>query len=356
MATWGLVTVALGFTQNATMFYVLRFLLGVAEAGFFPGVVYYFTRWLPRAERGRAIAVFLSGSAVAAILSGPISGALLQIEGGGLHGWQWMFIIEGMFSVVLCAAVWLILDATPADARWLSDKERDALTQEIAAEQKEREALQSGATGHGGAWRLLRDPQIIIFCFLYFAVSVTIYGTTFWLPTMIKKMGQYTEFEVGLFNSLPWIISIVAMYIFASLAARYKNQQAWAATAFVIAGVGMFASASSTSAVFGFVAICFAAIGLKAASAMFWPIPQSYLDARIAAAVIALINSIGNLGGFVAPTTFGILEQKTGSIQGGLYGLATASLLAAILVFFARSTPKPKAGTQDAPQPLPQRG
>jgi len=337
MFTWGLAATAMAFVQGEKSFYALRFLLGVAEAGFFPGVVYYFTRWLPRAERGKAMAVFLSGSAAASILSGPISGGLLQVEGLGLHGWQWMFIIEGMFSVLLCFAVWFLLDSDPRDAKWLSATERDALTGEIAREQKEREAEQRG---HGGAWSLLRDPQIVLFCAIYFLISLTIYGTTFWLPTMIKKMGSFSEFEVGLFNSVPWIISIVAMYIFAALAARFKFQQAWAAAAFTVAGLGMFASASTSNPVYGFVSVCFAAIGFKAASSLFWPIPQGYLDARIAAAVIALINSLGNLGGFVAPAAFGILEQRTGSIQGGLYGLATASLLGAVIVFFTRNRPK----------------
>ncbi|WP_374001121.1 MFS transporter [Massilia sp. CFBP 13647] len=346
MFTWGLAATAMAFVQGENSFYALRFLLGVAEAGFFPGVVYYFTRWLPRAERGRAMAIFLSGSAAASILSGPITGGLLQLSGMGLHGWQWMFIIEGMFSVLLCGVVWFLLDSDPRDAKWLTHAERDALTDEIAAEQKEREAELGTSGAKGGSMRLLRDPQIVLFCLIYFMISLTIYGATFWLPTMIKKMGQFSEFQVGLFNSVPWIISIVAMYIFAALAQRYKHQQAWAASAFVVAGVGMFASASTGNPVYGFVSVCFAAIGFKAASSLFWPIPQSYLDARIAAGVIALINSLGNLGGFVAPTAFGMLEQRTGSIQGGLYGLASASLLGALLVLFARTRPKKdKPGT-----------
>ena len=339
MFTWGLAAAAMAFVQGAHSFYALRFLLGVAEAGFFPGVVYYFTRWMPRAERGKAMAVFLSGSAAASVLSGPITGGLLQIEGMGLHGWQWMFLIEGGFSMVLCVAVWFLLDNEPRDARWLTDAERDALTAAIAAEQKEREnALNT--QGKHSMLGLLRDPQIILFCTIYFMIALTIYGATFWLPTIIKKMGNFTEFEVGLFNSIPWLISIVAMYIFAALAQRFKHQQGWTAAAFAVAGIGMFASASTGNNVYGFVAICFAAIGFKAASSLFWPIPQSYLDVRIAAAVIALINSIGNLGGFVAPAAFGALEQRTGSIQGGLYGLACASLLGAIAVLFARSRPK----------------
>lgn len=183
---------------------------------------------------------------------------------------------------------------------------------------------------------LLKDSQILLFCFIYFAIQLPIYGSTFWLPTIIKKMGGLSDFQVGLFNSVPWIISIVAMYIFASLAARFRFQQAWVAITLVIAAVGMFMSTTG-GPVFAFVAICFAAIGFKAASSLFWPIPQGYLDARIAAAVLALINSVGNLGGFVAPTAMGWFEQKTGSTQGAMYGLATASIIAAVVIFFAKT-------------------
>ena len=336
MATWGIVATGMAFVQGETSFYVMRFLLGVAEAGFFPGVVYYFTQWLPNAERGKAMAIFLSGSALASVVSGPLSGALLQIEGGGLHGWQWMFIIEGVASILLCFVVWFCLDSKPSDAKWLTDAERHELETVIAAEQKERE---KSKPGHVSMFSLLRDSRIALFCFIYFAIQLTIYGATFWLPSIIKKMGHYTDFQIGLFNSIPWIISIAAMYMFASLAARFKHQQMWVAIALVIAATGMFMSTVG-GPVFAFVAICFAGIGFKAASALFWPIPQAYLDARIAAAVIALINSLGNLGGFVAPTTFGYLEQKTGSIQGGLYGLAAASLVAAALVFLTRAPKK----------------
>ena len=336
MATWGIVATGMAFVQGETSFYVMRFLLGVAEAGFFPGVVYYFTQWLPNAERGKAMAIFLSGSALASVVSGPLSGALLQIEGGGLHGWQWMFIIEGVASILLCFVVWFCLDSKPSDAKWLTDAERHELETVIAAEQKERE---KSKPGHVSMFSLLRDSRIALFCFIYFAIQLTIYGATFWLPSIIKKMGHYTDFQIGMFNSIPWIISIAAMYMFASLAARFKRQQMWVAIALVIAATGMFMSTVG-GPVFAFVAICFAGIGFKAASALFWPIPQAYLDARIAAAVIALINSLGNLGGFVAPATFGYLEQKTGSIQGGLYGLAAASLVAAALVFLTRGPKK----------------
>ncbi|VVO15021.1 MFS transporter [Pseudomonas fluorescens] len=336
MLTWGLVAACMAFIQNETHFYILRFLLGVAEAGFFPGVIYYFTRWLPGVERGKAIAIFLSGSAIASLISGPLSGLLLQISGFGMHGWQWMYFIEGMFSVGLCVFVWFWLDSRPHDAKWLTRPEQDALVKAIDDEQSAREAATPIKPSLA---KLLKDRQIILFCLIYFFIQLTIYAATFWLPSIIKKMGDLSDIQVGLFNSIPWLLSIVGMYAFASLSARWKHQQAWVAAALLVAAAGMFMSTTG-GPIFAFVAICFAALGFKSASSLFWPIPQAYLDARIAAGVIALINSVGNLGGFVAPTTFGLLEEHTGSIQGGLYGLAATSIIAAIIVFAARNTPK----------------
>ena len=343
MFTWG--AAAMAFVQGETSFYVLRFILGAAEAGFFPGIIYYFTQWLPASERGKAMAIFLSGSAIASVISGPVSGALLSVSGLSLHGWQWMFLIEGFASIVLCGFVWFWLQSHPRQASWLSDEEKQALVGAIALEQLAREAAQASRPS---MFKLLADKQIALFCFIYFSIALTIYGATFWLPSMIKQMGSLGDFQVGLFNSIPWLISIVAMYGFAALASKWKHQQVWVSLMLVIAAFGMFMSTTG-GPVFAFVAICFAAIGFKAASALFWPIPQGYLDARIAAAVIALINSVGNLGGFVAPTTFGFLEQTTGSIQGGLYGLAATSLVAAVVVFFARTAPRGGVPASTAP-------
>lgn len=256
MVTWGAAAMAMAFVQGETSFYVLRFILGAAEAGFFPGIIYYFTQWLPASERGKTMAVFLSGSAIASVISGPVSGALLHISGLGMHGWQWMFLIEGAASVVLCAFVWFWLQSHPRQAKWLSEEEREALVAAIAEEQRAREAVQ---VAKPSMFKLLADRQIALFCFIYFSIALTIYGATFWLPSMIKKMGNLGDFQVG------------------------------------------------------------------------------------------LLNSIGNLGGFVAPTAFGILEQTTGSIEGGLYGLAATSLIAAVVIFFARTAPGAKDKTPVKP-------
>ena len=331
---WGAVAACMAFVTTAHEFYWLRFLLGAAEAGFFPGVIYYLTRWLPSADRGKAIAIFLSGSAIASVISGPLSGALLQFQPYGLKGWQFMIFAEGAFSVVLAIFTWRWLDSLPQEARWLQEGERQALTSTLEAE-----AEAANRSDRPSVWRLLGDPQIILFCVVYFAIQLTIYAATFWLPTIIRSMGKLSDMQVGCLNSLPWLISIAGMYLAAAGAARVKNQQAWVSGALLIAGLGMFL-ATTGGPIFAFVAICFAALGFKSASSLFWPIPQGYLDARIAAAVIALINSLGNLGGFVAPYTFGWLKEHTGSIQGGLYGLAVSSILAAGLVFLIRTKPK----------------
>lgn len=334
-------TGAAAYDLGADLFFVgYALLLGVAEAGFFLGVIYYFTRWLPKEERGKAIAIFLSGSATVSLISGLLAGALMQIQGLWMHGWQWMLFIEVMVSFSLCFAVWFWLGSTPTDAKWLTSEKKDALNGAIDRERYKRESMKDPKPR---VWSLLSGTQIVLFCVLYFSIQLTIYVATFWLPSIIKSMGGLSDIQVGFLNSIPWLISIIVMYAFAACTGRWELQQASVATALLIAGLGMFMSTIGDPS-FAFVAVCFAAIGFKSASSLFWSIPQGYLDVRIAAAVIAiaLINSLGSLslGGFIAPTTLGILEQQTGAIQGGLYGLACTSLLAVVLVFFARTAPK----------------
>ncbi|NBV48592.1 MAG: MFS transporter, partial [Verrucomicrobia bacterium] len=302
--TWGLLATGLAFVRNEYEFYALRFALGAAEAGFFPGVVYYFTRWLPSAERGKAMAIFLSGSAIATIISGPLSSYLLQLNVPGLQPWQWMIVFEGAFSVVMAGVLWLLLDSHISDARWLTPGERTSLEQALEAER-----ARSARPGPVDKLALLTSPIVLGFCGVYFAIQLTIYAVTFWLPTIIKEMLAspgphggllgitedfvrllgYTEpkavavMSAGFLNSLPWIVSVFGMIAAAYAAARWKNQQAWVATALVIAGLGMLVAGHSTPAV-AFGAICFAALGFKSAASLFWPIPQHNLDPRIAAA------------------------------------------------------------------------
>jgi len=336
MITWGIVAAAMAFVRNDTSFYILRFLLGAAEAGFFPGIILYFAQWLPQKDRGKAAAIILSGAAFSSVIAGPLAGLLLSVRGFGFAGWQWMFLIEGGFSILLCFVCWFFLKSHIRDADWLSEAEKSALETYMVDEQAEREA--SAGTARVSKLSLLKDPQIVLFCCLDFAIQMTIYAVVFWLPTIIRKIGGLNDFQVGLYNAVPWLIAMLAMYTFAVLSAKRGSQRAWVALSLVIAALGLFASASA-SPMASFIAICFAAIGFKAASSLFWPIPQAYLDVRVAGGVIALINSVGNLGGFAAPTAFGFLQQHTGSVSGGLYGLGVTSLIAAGACFFTRSRP-----------------
>jgi len=326
---WGLLAASMALVHDVSVFYGLRFCLGAAEAGFFPGVIFYLTCWLPASERGKAMAIFLSGSAIGSILSGPLSGMLLHCHGLGFKGWQWMVGIEGIFSVVMAVVTWYWLDTHYQAATWLSTEEKSALQTSLST--------QDAGTRPRVTLAMLLDWQILLFCGIYFAIQLTIYAATFWLPSIIRQMGQLTESQVGWLNSLPWLISIIGMYFAALAASRWRHPQAWVAAALLIAALGMYL-ATTGNAVFAYVAICFAALGFKSAASLFWPIPQGYLDFRIAAGVIALINSLGNLGGFVAPYTFGWLKTHTGSIQGGLYGLTITSILAAVLVFWTKNT------------------
>ncbi|MGW2513015.1 MFS transporter [Streptomyces scopuliridis] len=334
MITWGLVATAMAFVNSAEMFYVLRFLLGVAEAGFFPAVIYYFTRWLPDADRGRATAIFLMGSGTASVIAGPLSGALLEMHGlAGHSGWQWMFFIEGMASVVLGFVVFRFLDSRVEDATWLTDTEKAALTAAVDAEQTARSS--GRGTERVSRWKLLADPQMLLFCWIYFAISLALYAVTFWLPSIVNDIGGLSDFEVGLLVAVPWLCAIGAVYVSGRASDRTGRRRPFLVAALITGSVGTFL-ATVVSPWLGLAALCIAAMGFKTSSPIFWTIPQSYLDARVAAPAIALVNSIGNLGGFVSPTVFGILEDTTGSTEGGLIGLSVVGIIAAMTVALVR--------------------
>lgn len=334
MISWGVVATAMAFVNSPGLFYALRFLLGVAEAGFFPAVIYYFSRWLPDSHRGRATSVFLMGSGTATVIVGPISGALLEMHGvWGHSGWQWMFFIEGVVSVVLGFVVFRFLDSSVESATWLTREEKDGLVAVIDAEQHERQ--EARATAHVSRWKLLADPQMLLFLWIYFAINVALYAVTFWLPSIVDDIGGLSEFQVGLLTAVPWLFAIASVYVSGRLSDKLGKRRPILVALLLIGGAGTLL-AVFVSPWAGLGALCLAAVGFKPASPVFWTIPQSYLDARAAAPGIALINSIGNLGGFVAPTAFGLIEDATGSTKGGLVGLTVVGFLAALSVLLVR--------------------
>ncbi|MFC8081671.1 MULTISPECIES: MFS transporter [unclassified Streptomyces] len=336
MISWGVVATAMAFVDSVEMFYALRFLLGVAEAGFFPAVIYYFSRWLPDSHRGRATSVFLMGSGTATVIVGPISGALMEMHGiWGHAGWQWMFFIEGVFSVVLGFVVYRFLDSGVEQATWLTDEEKSGLVAAIDAEQDERDARRGEKAARVSRWKLLADPQMLLFLWIYFAINVALYAVTFWLPSIVDDIGGVSDFQVGLLTAVPWLCALVALFVSGRVSDRIGKRRPVLVALLLLGGCGTLLAVFVSPWV-GLGALCLAAMGFKPASPVFWTIPQSYLDARAAAPGIALINSIGNLGGFVAPTAFGIIEDTTGSTKGGLVGLTVVGFLAALSVLLVR--------------------
>ena len=336
MVSWGIVSFLMAFVQNDMMFYVLRFLLGAAEAGFFPAVIFYFARWVPAGQRGKATAIFIAGSSIAAALSGPIAGMLLSLHDVlGIRGWQWLFGFEGILSVVVGITVFFFLDAKVQDAKWLTAGEKSALTATIAQEDAQHTTANGKQDGKVNRWKMLLNPQILLLCGIYFSVQLSIYANTFWLPSIVKQIPGTTDLSVGFLSSIPWVCAVFAMYFAAKWQDKAKSKRPLLVAALLVAAVGTLAAAVATP-VLALVFLAVAAMGFKSASPLFWTIPQSTLHPLVLAPAIAIINSLGNLGGFVAPFGFGIIKEQTGSVVPGLFALAAASTVAAILVYFLK--------------------
>ncbi|KAA5838447.1 MFS transporter [Saccharopolyspora hirsuta] len=339
MISWGAVTFAMAFVQGPTSFYVGRFLLGVAEAGFFPGVMYYLTRWLPDRFRGRAVAIFLGGSSTAYIVTGPASGGLLELDGVlGVAGWKWMFLVQGVVSVLLGCYALVALVSRIGDARWLTAGEKAALSAAVAEDDRRREAAAAGDR-QVSKLRLAVRPQVLLLCLIFFAMTLNGYAVTFWLPSMVGRIEGLSSFGIGLVSAVPWFVALVVMYLLGRRTDRTGVRRPWVPVMLLLAAGGTFASTFG-SPVWGVVLIGLAAVGFKCAASQFWPIAQQALPLSVVAAGVALINSLGNLGGFVAPTAFGIVEETTGSTTLAMYGLAVASVLAAGLALFVRPAPR----------------
>ena len=273
MISWGIVSFLMAFVQNEIMFYVLRFLLGAAEAGFFPAVIFYFARWVPAGQRGKATAVFIAGSSVAAALSGPIAGMLLSLHDVlGLRGWQWLFGFEGLLSVAVGIAVFFVLDAKIQDAKWLTAGRK--VGSHRADCRRGRPARRGGSGGKVNRWKMLLNPQILLLCGIYFSVQLSIYANTFWLPSIVKQIPGTTDLSVGFLSAIPWVCAVFAMYFAAKWQDKAKSKRPLLVAALLVAAVGTFAAAVATP-VLALVFLAVAAMGFKSASPLFWTIPQS---------------------------------------------------------------------------------
>lgn len=325
MGTWGLITLGLGFTQDATMFYVLRFLLGVAEAGFFPGVLYVLTLWYPQRRRAQMVGWFMIASAIANAVGSLIGGALLELGGvAGLAGWQWVFLATGLPAVLLVPVVLMTLPSTPADARFLSDADKAWLAAELAAEPKQ--AIE------GSAWRALLDPRVLLLAALYFGMPLGAYGLSYWLPTIVKGFGA-SNLQNGVINVLPWICVALALWALPRHAAKHGATRWHIVAPLLIAAAALLGSVLLPGAVVKFACLCIAAAAVFAGQPMFWSVPQRLLTGAHAAAGLAAINSVGNLGGFVAQNAVPAVRDATGSTLAPM-ALLSAALTLSALGFF----------------------
>ncbi|NNM66122.1 MAG: MFS transporter [Burkholderiales bacterium] len=340
MVTWGLVAAATAFVVGPNSFYVLRFLLGVAEAGFFPGIIFYLSQWFPAKQRAAAAAWFMTAVPISTVIGSPISGAIMQMPAfAGLSDWQWLYIIEALPAVLLGFVVLKFMTDTPSQAKWLHADERDWLMAKLGAEAAEN-ARTAGHTP--GAMRALCDPRVLALSLIYFGTSAGLYTLGLWAPMMIHQYG-FSAFQTGLLVAIPSILAIVAMIVWAVHSDRTGERTWHIVIPCVLACFGLVLAAHASGPVAMIVALVVVNIGISAPKAPIWAMPSMFLSGAGAAAGIAMINSIGNLGGFVGPFAIGWLKSTTGGYAAGLYVVAATLAISAIvtLVLNRKANPKP---------------
>lgn len=337
MVTWGIVSACTAFVHSPTSFYVLRVLLGIAEAGFFPGIILYLSTWFPARTRSQTMGAFYFGLPLALLLGSPASGILLDMSNPfHLQPWQWLFVVEGLAASVVGVIAWFYLTDRPANARWLTDDQRNALVAAMRAEDTHKQA-------HGPASVIaaLRDRNVLTCCLIYFTVQMSVYGVVFYLPTRIAGlMGDHVGTKVGLVTAIPWIAAVIGTFIVTRMADRVGHHRVWAAAMLTLAACGIAASTMTSSLPLAVAAFCAAAIGFVSVQPLFWTLPTNYLGGVAAAGGIALINSIGNLGGFVAPNLKGLAEHVAGP-SAGMMSLAAVGILGAAMLLAFRTQAQP---------------
>jgi MFS transporter, ACS family, tartrate transporter len=333
MITWGTISMAMFLVQGPVSFYVLRFLLGVAEAGFFPGMILYLTYWFPARERAQKVALFMIAVPIAGVIGSPLSGALLTLDGlAGLAGWQILFLAEGLPAVILGFVVFFYLPDGPNDARWLEPEERSWLREAL-----ERENRDKVNQGRYTARQALTSGRVWLLCAVYFGIVTSLYGVSLWLPLIIEDFSGLGEFAVGLLGAIPYVAGAVGMVLFARHSDTTGERRWHVAVATVVATTGLVLTGLvGTVPALEMVALALAALGIYSTLATFWSLPTAFLSGTAAAAGIALINSFGNLGGFVGPYIVGYLSDTTGNFYAGLLLLAALVLVAGLLTLAVR--------------------
>jgi D-galactonate transporter len=339
MVCWGIVAVAMMFVQTPTQFYVLRFLLGVFEAGFTPGVLLYLTYWYPPARRARMIAVFLLGAITASLIAGPLSGAVMKFLDGtdGWHGWQWLFLVQGLPAPVLGVVAWLFLADKPEQAKWLKDEEKASLRRQLDAENQS-----AGKASHGSLRDLLRDPKVWVLSLAYVLLVAGTYAIAFWTPTLIKGWGVNDMLEIGVYAALPQVCAMFSVVLLGRSSDRLQERR-WhfaGGTLAVVAGLGIIALAGG-HLVASIAGLCLAVMGIASLPPVFFAMVADYLPRTSVAAGIALVSSIGNLGGAISPPVTTAINAATGGTVGSLYFVMSLYAVAALIlvVAFRRAVP-----------------
>jgi len=327
MISWGLISMLTAFVTGPTSFAVARFLLGVAEAGFTPGIYLFFTYWFPGTWRAKITAAFLVGIPVANIIGAPVSGALMQItHHEHIRNWQWLLLIEGAPAVILGIVCLFFLSDKPAKANWLSDAEKSVLTRRLESEQ------QKIAASHGSSLKdALKNPLLYLLAFINFCGIVGSIGVGLWMPQIIKQLGV-SHTQTGFLTAIPYLCGAVSMLLWAQRANRAKNRIVWICGALFIAAVALAASALVDEPVLKMIALCFTVSGILSFQASFWALPSGFLTGSAAAGGLAMIVSIGNLGGFFGPSLIGYIKQMTDGFMWPLLAVSAVLLLGSLAV------------------------
>jgi MFS family permease len=327
MITWGIISTAMVFVNSPWVFFGLRLLLGIAEAGFFPGVILYLTYWFPSRRRGGMVALFMLAVALTGVVGAPLSGWILHEFSGatGIKGWQMLFLIEGIPSIILGIFVPLLLANGVRSAHWLSEAEKQLLAENLGAEEARKDHLPLAG--------LFYDPQLILFALIYFCCTMGLYGTGFWIPQLIKNTGVKDLLSVGLLTAIPYSFGAVAMVVLGRRSDRTGERRRHFALASFLGAVGIVISnLYRQNTLIAMVGLTLATMGILATLPLFWPMPTDLLAGTSAAAGIAWINSLGNLGGFFAPAIVGWFTDLTRRSDYGLYVIAGALVLGSLLV------------------------
>ncbi|CCH78628.1 putative tartrate transporter [Nostocoides japonicum T1-X7] len=349
LLTWGLLSVLMGFVQNAWQLLTIRFLLGVAEAGFFPGIILYLGRWFRTKELATTIALFTASIPVSYIIAAPLSTAIIDhVHLFGIDGWRWMFVFEGLPAVLLGVACYFLLTERPSDASWLSDAERTWLEGEL-----HREAQARPHVVHLSVWRTLRNTKVLYLGAIYFVYQVGSLGVGYWLPQILKGMSDnLSNTQIGLIGTIPYIVATIAMVAWSRHSDKAVERKFHSWFPLAVGAVGMTLSALTHSPGPAVVAVSVALAGLYSFKAPFWSVPGLFLSTGTAATAVAAINSIGNLGGFVGPYGLGLVKDRTGSASMALFILAGLLVIAAVMMAALRLR-EPTIPATDAPADAP---